>query len=315
MPPGNEYAAEQLKAQGNACFKNGDYEGAEAYYSQAIQKNSSNPLLFTNRAMARNKLEKWEGVIDDCIRSIEQLPENMKAFHLLCTLDNITMRACNGIGMTQLTHISAQAQLAVNHPNEALSSALKAYEYCTKSTQQTTFSNAALISQHVLKCKKRKWEIRERERIRRRGNLLSDLEELLERDHKQAVDDITARMESGTTSVTEGHEEKAELQQEFSKKRDDLRTAFALSDPAHQSIREVPDYLVDGITFEIMHDPVVTNNGRSYERATLIEHLKRSPTDPLTREPLKIAELRPNLALKEACQEFMESNSGWIYDW
>jgi tetratricopeptide (TPR) repeat protein len=85
MPPGNEYAAEQLKAQGNACFKNGDYEGAEAYYSQAIQKNSSNPLLFTNRAMARNKLEKWEGVIDDCIRSIEQLPENMKAFHLLCT--------------------------------------------------------------------------------------------------------------------------------------------------------------------------------------------------------------------------------------
>lgn len=84
MPPGNEYAAEQLKTQGNVCFKNGDYEGAEAYYSQAIQKNSSNPLLFTNRAMARNKLEKWEGVIDDCIRSIEQLPENMKAFHLLC---------------------------------------------------------------------------------------------------------------------------------------------------------------------------------------------------------------------------------------
>jgi tetratricopeptide (TPR) repeat protein len=85
MPPGNEYAAEQLKTQGNACFKNGDYEGAEAYYSQAIQKNSSNPLLFTNRAMARNKLEKWDGVIDDCIRSIEQMPEDMKAFHLLCT--------------------------------------------------------------------------------------------------------------------------------------------------------------------------------------------------------------------------------------
>ncbi|KAF2623623.1 U-box domain-containing protein [Macroventuria anomochaeta] len=291
MPPGNEYAAEQLKAQGNACFKNGDYEGAEGYYSQAIQKNSSNPLLFTNRAMARNKLEKWEGVIDDCIRSIEQLPENMKAFHLL-----------------------SQAQLAVNHPNEALSSALKAYEYCTKSTQQTTFSNAALISQHVLKCKKRKWEIRERERIRRRGDLLSDLEEMLERDHKKDLDDVDARMESGSTSRTEGHEEKEERRLEFEKKRDDLRTAFAISDPDHQQKREVPDYLVDGITFEIMHDPVVTNNGRSYERATLIEHLKRSPTDPLTREPLKISELRPNLALKEACQEFIESNSGWIYD-
>lgn len=203
----------------------------------------------------------------------------------------------------------------MNHPNEALSSALKAYEYCTKSTQQTTFSNAALISQHVLKCKKRKWEIRERERIRRRGNLLSDLEEMLERDHKKDLDDIDARVESGETSRTEGQEEKEERRLEFEKKCDDLRTAFAISDPDHQQKREVPDYLVDGITFEIMHDPVVTNNGRSYERATLIEHLKRSPTDPLTREPLKISELRPNLALKEACQEFMESNSGWIYDW
>ena len=203
----------------------------------------------------------------------------------------------------------------MNHPNEALSSALKAYELCTKSTTQTTFSNAALISQHVLKCKKRKWEIRERERIRRRGNLLSDLEEMLERDHKKELDDIDARIETGETSRTEGQEEKQERILEFEKKRDDLRTAFAISDPDHQQKREVPDHLVDGITFEIMHDPVVTNNGRSYERATLIEHLKRSPTDPLTREPLKISELRPNLALKEDCQEFMESNSGWIYDW
>lgn len=82
-PPGNEYAAEQLKNSGNKCFKNGDYEEAEALYSQAIQKNSANPLLFTNRANARLKLEKWEGVIDDCIRSIELLKDNMKAFFYL----------------------------------------------------------------------------------------------------------------------------------------------------------------------------------------------------------------------------------------
>jgi hypothetical protein len=74
-PPGNEAAAEQLKNSGNKCFKNGD--------SQAIQKHSANPLLFTNRANARLKLEKWEGVIDDCIRSIELSKENMKAFFYL----------------------------------------------------------------------------------------------------------------------------------------------------------------------------------------------------------------------------------------
>lgn len=60
---------------------------------------------------------------------------------------------------------------------------------------------------------------------------------------------------------------------------------------------------------------VITRNGHSYERATLIEHLKRSPTDPLTRETLRIEDLRPNIALRDACNNFFEENSGWVYDW
>lgn len=70
------------------------------------------------------------------------------------------------------------------------------------------------------------------------------------------------------------------------------------------------------ITFEPMHDPVMTRNGHSYERATIYEHLKRSKTDPLTREPLTVDELRPNFGLKAACDEFWESGaSDWIIDW
>jgi STIP1 family protein 1 len=207
----------------------------------------------------------------------------------------------------------AQAQLNINHPNEALSSALRAYELCASAAQQT--SNAATICALVLKCKKAKWDIRERERIRRRGDLMSDLESMLETTFKKDTDDIEARIESSQVNRSEGQEEKEERRQEFERKRNDLRTAFAISDPENQQKREVPDYLIDGITFEIMHDPVVTKNGRSYERATLIEHLKRSQTDPLTRETLKIGELRPNIALKEACTEFMEQNSGWVYEW
>lgn len=129
------------------------------------------------------------------------------------------------------------------------------------------------------------------------------------------MSEIDARIEAGEVGRVEGHEEKEERHAEWITKRDDLRTAFSLSDPEHLAKRDVPDYLIDGITFEIMHDPVVTKNGRSYERATIIEHLKRSSTDPLTREPLTIAELRPNIALKEACTEFLEANSGWVYDW
>lgn len=45
-----------------------------------------------------------------------------------------------------------------------------------------------------------------------------------------------------------------------------------------------------------------------------MEHLRRSATDPVTREPLSSHELRPNLALKQACNEFLRDN-GWAADW
>ncbi|KAF2197266.1 U-box-domain-containing protein [Delitschia confertaspora ATCC 74209] len=288
--PGNEYAAGQLKEKGNAHFRKGEFESAEACYSQAILKNSQNPLLYTNRANARLKLARWQDVIDDCLKSIELMQENMKAYFYL-----------------------AQAQLSINHPNEALSSALRAYDLCVHSAQQT--SNAATISALVLKAKRAKWEIRERERIRRRGDLLGELETKLEEDYKQQKYNIDERESKGEIGQVEAEEERNDIKQTWEKKVGDLRTAFAISDPANMQKREVPDYLIDGITFEIMHDPVVTKTGQSYERATIIEHLKRSPTDPLTREPLTVAELRPNIQLREACHEFIEANSGWIYEW
>lgn len=75
--------AEILKAQGNDAFKDGDFDRAEILYTQAITRYSQNPLLFTNRANVRLKLQKWEGVIDDCIHSIDLMPRNMKAYFYL----------------------------------------------------------------------------------------------------------------------------------------------------------------------------------------------------------------------------------------
>ncbi|KAK4991356.1 hypothetical protein LTR28_001358, partial [Elasticomyces elasticus] len=106
-----------------------------------------------------------------------------------------------------------------------------------------------------------------------------------------------------------------EILNDFEKKVGELRSVFALADPQNHAPRETPDHLIDTITFEPMHDPVVTKNGHSYERATLMEHLKLSPTDPLTREPLTVNELRPNLGLRAACEEFWESAGSWAGDW
>jgi len=77
--------AEALKERGNALFKAGDYNEAEEQYTLAIQKQSDNPIYFTNRAFTRIKLQKWEGVVNDCLHSLENSGQNQnfKAFFYL----------------------------------------------------------------------------------------------------------------------------------------------------------------------------------------------------------------------------------------
>lgn len=79
------YLADKLKEQGNAAFRDGEYVKAEELYTQAIQKYSQNPLIFTNRANLRLKLQKWEGAVNDCLKSIDitQGGQNHKAFYFL----------------------------------------------------------------------------------------------------------------------------------------------------------------------------------------------------------------------------------------
>jgi STIP1 family protein 1 len=74
-------AADALKEQGNKAFKQGDYAAAEEFYTQACR----NPLLFTNRANARLKLQRWEGAVNDCLKSIEisGRAQNHKAYYFL----------------------------------------------------------------------------------------------------------------------------------------------------------------------------------------------------------------------------------------
>lgn len=284
------HLAEQLKEKGNVHFKRGEFEEAITLYSQAISKNPRNPVLYTNRANARLKLSHWDDVISDCLHSIDLLPDNMKGYYFL-----------------------AQAQLELKHPNEALSSAIKAYELCVHNPGQT--SSAFAISGFVLRCKRAKWELRERDRLRRRDDLLRELEEGLDANKEQELRDIAGRLKAGEIGEIGAQEESAKVEEECDTKVKELRTIFANAHPESMTKREVPDYLVDDISFEIMHDPVVTKNGQSYERATIVEHLKRNPIDPLSRTPLSINDLRPNLALKKAADDFWENNSGWAYDW
>ncbi|KAK3116800.1 hypothetical protein LTR53_002435 [Teratosphaeriaceae sp. CCFEE 6253] len=292
------YQADQLKEKGNAAFRNGEYLEAEDLYTQAVQRYSRNPLIFTNRANVRLKLQRWDGAVNDCLKSIELTGsngQNHKAWYFL-----------------------AQAQLSLHHPNEALSSALSAYNQVLHPQPAAKISPKDLdaFSGFVLKCKKAKFAVRDRDRLRRQGDLRAELEASLESQKQRELDEVTRHLQGRELGTIEASERSAEISTTYTDKIAALRTVFAAADPANHKPREVPDYVIDMITFEPMHDPVMTKNGHSYERATIYEHLKRSPTDPLTRDPLTIGELRPNLGLRAACEAFWDSGaSEWIADW
>jgi STIP1 homology and U-box containing protein 1 len=63
-----------------------------------------------------------------------------------------------------------------------------------------------------------------------------------------------------------------------------------------------------------MHDPVVTPSGHSFDRVAILNHLQLSDVDPITRMPMTVESVRPNYALKAACEEFLDKN-GWAVDW
>ena len=179
-------------------------------YTRAIQKDPTEAKFFTNRAMARLKLQSWDACIDDCIKAIEIDKNNMKGYYYL-----------------------AQAQLALHHPNEALNSALTAYQECLRSGSSSTANVSAL----VLQAKKEKWEAKERDRLRRRSDLLRELEDGLQQVALYERKNINARMQNGELSESDAQQEEEEVELSLRHKLDELRTIFAMADPENMQRR------------------------------------------------------------------------------
>ncbi|CAF0739162.1 unnamed protein product [Adineta steineri] len=62
--------------------------------------------------------------------------------------------------------------------------------------------------------------------------------------------------------------------------------------------------LVCPITFQLFHEPVVAEDGYTYEQSAIIEWIQKNHTSPITRQPLSIGTLRPNHTSKILVQEF-----------
>lgn len=66
---------------------------------------------------------------------------------------------------------------------------------------------------------------------------------------------------------------------------------------------EIPEQFICPITLDVMRDPVICEDGHTYERE-VIESLK-NPISPMTNQPINIKNLLPNRALKEMINEYL----------
>ncbi|KAJ5171310.1 uncharacterized protein N7500_004093 [Penicillium coprophilum] len=283
--------AQELKAKGNELFKAGDYTGAEDFFSQAIQKNPHDATFFTNRAITRIKLAKWADVEHDARAAIEiyglKNPIALKSHYYL-----------------------AQALLGLQRPQEAHDVASDAYQ------QSLAAKNAQSenLSRTVLRAKQQIWAARETARVRELNETLGSVEALVEADVTRALAELQGRLERGEIGEIGFGEDQKALREDAETKVRNLREAFRVASKGEIQERVVPDYLIDGITFEIMHDPVITPSGVSFDRLGITKYVEKSGVDPLTRAPISVHDLRNNYALKAACEEFL-ANNGWAVDW
>ena len=203
-------------------FQAGEYTQAEALYTKAITADPTAPLLYTNRAMARIKLNMYDGVVGDCEQSLALLPHNMKAYYY-----------------------KAQALLAMGSSKEALEAAKKAYELAANSGDRRWERSLGNIVSIVLKCKKAAWEAKEKQRQRNEAALQKQILDLM---HRQKREEMEGADQTEWTLITESWDQKME----------EMRTIFANSMEGPMR-KPVPDWMIDDITFAIMVDPVIVS--------------------------------------------------------
>jgi STIP1 family protein 1 len=112
-------------------------------------------------------------------------------------------------------------------------------------TTKTSPKDLETFSSFVLKCKKAKFSARDRDRERRQGGLRAEFEDTLERNKQRDLDEVSRELQAGSMGQVEAYERNQEILTHFESKVGELRSVFALADPANHKPREIPDHLVD----------------------------------------------------------------------
>lgn len=240
-----------LKSEGNAFFSKKNYAGAESCYSRAsvqpprtnaFPSQSTNELnnhvltwtvsaprlvldpsltsLYTNRAMCRFNLGNHDGVVSDCNACIAASPSSVKAHYFL-----------------------SKSLAALGDYETASAEASAAYDVCLSTGEDKSLT---MTHDWLLQCRTQRWRSAEKARVREHRDLEAEVLALLARDRDETVS------EAGGGDV-----DKAIVWEESERKMGHIRDIFERARAVDDKAREVPGWLMDDITFDVMTDPVI----------------------------------------------------------
>ncbi|KAK1354022.1 RING-type E3 ubiquitin transferase [Heracleum sosnowskyi] len=265
--------AEQLRQDGNSYFAKNKLSAAIDAYTEAITLCPNVPVYWTNRALCHRKRNDWVRVEEDCSRAVQLDHSSVKAHYML------------GLALLQ------REQYA-----EGVKELDKALDLGRGANPKSYIVEE--VWQELSKARYLEWEHASTKRSLELQSLKEACRTALKEKHERQI------------SEKEGFVD--ELSDDYSKQKHDLEQVFDKASE-EDTPTEVPDYLCCKITLEIFRDPVITPSGVTYERAVILDHLKKvGEFDPITRKPLHEYQLVPNLAVKEAVQAFLQKH-GWAY--
>lgn len=265
--------AEQLRKYGNLYFKKDRFGAAIDAYTEAITLCPNVPVYWTNRALCHRRRNDWTKVEEDCRKALQLDHHSVKAHYML------------GLALLQ----KHQYPEGVKELEKALDLGRGA---------NPTGYMVEEIWQELAKAKYLEWEQASTKRSWEVQSLKEACETALEQKYLFDISETEGFLDE----TIDGHlKQLRDLGQVFLKAaKDDMPT-------------EVPDYLCCKITLDIFRDPVIVPSGVTYERAVIVDHLRKvGKFDPITREPLDESQLVPNLAIKEAVQAYLDKH-GWAY--
>lgn len=330
-----------LKDMGNKLFAASQYSQAIQCYTHAIGKQPNISSYFSNRALCYIQLQENSQALLDCRQAVELDPTNIKAHffagqaHLgLCQYDEALTHLVHSHNLAQDQHlnygdeITSVIRLAKRKRFEELDEkrkreevALQAYlidlilqdAYRQKNTILNSI-NPSLAQSEVdrLKSDQQANSSPDVLELSANSSLKQNCDMVVFANEGESLnypsDSLQCKIEQDNNLSREVQTQLSDLDSLTQKRINELNDLFAQVDERRQK-REVPDYLCGRISFELMRDPVITPSGITYDRRSIITHLRKvGHFDPLSRQPLTEDKLIPNLAMKEVVHAFLEEN-------